>query len=458
MMMLFLFTSCPNGKGENGGEMPGKIDTAGQAAGEQAAGGEEAGGQEEGQEAGDQETDQEAGMQEAGGRVVRTGAEVLLREKMELLTRKRVAIVANHTSLVGNGTHLVDTLLSRGVSVMQVFSPEHGFRGSADAGEKVSDSRDAKTGISLISLYGNNKKPTAAQLKGIDLVIFDIQDVGVRLYTYISTLSYVMEACAENGIPVLVLDRPNPNGKYTGGPVMQTGYESFIGLHPVPVVHGMTVAEYAKMVNGEGWLAGGRQCELEVVSCEGYRHEMTWEETGLPWVAPSPNLGTEYAAFLYPALVWFEPTPVSLGRGTDDAFTMAGAPWFQPEGLALRTGESRDLYGLRCMSSSFRPVSLPGKAKYPKFENQECRAFRFEGRPGGKELFLAGISLFQEFYRQFNVSGQTGFFFTKGFEKWPGNAEFRKQIEDGLSPEAIYESWQPELDQYREMREKYLVY
>ncbi|HFB99297.1 MAG TPA: DUF1343 domain-containing protein, partial [Phaeodactylibacter sp.] len=240
---------------------------------------------------------------------------------LPMLKNKSVALLVNQTSMVGK-THLVDTLLKQNINVQKIFAPEHGFRGNADAGEHVKDGKDAKTGIPLVSLYGKNRKPSPAYLEGIDVVVFDVQDVGVRFYTYISTLSYVMEACAENNIDFMVLDRPNPNGHYVDGPVLKKGFESFIGLHHVPVVHGMTVGEYAKMVNGEGWLKNKIKCKLIVIPCKHYTHQTFYE---LP-IKPSPNLPNIRSVYLYPSLGFFEGTQVSVGRGTTKQFQIYGHP------------------------------------------------------------------------------------------------------------------------------------
>ena len=241
----------------------------------------------------------------------------------DLIRNKKIGVVGNQSSMLGD-VHLVDTLLGVGMEIIRVFSPEHGFRGTADAGEKVASEVDQKTGLSIVSLYGNNKKPTANQLAGIDVLIFDIQDVGVRFYTYISTLHYVMEAAAESGIKVIVLDRPNPNGHYIDGPVLKDGFTSFVGMHKVPVVHGMTIAEYAQMINGEGWLSGDLVCDLTVIKCEGWDHSKFYS---LP-IAPSPNLPNMTAVYLYPSLCFFEGTVVSIGRGTDWPFQVVGHPGY----------------------------------------------------------------------------------------------------------------------------------
>ncbi|HMR44638.1 MAG TPA: DUF1343 domain-containing protein, partial [Saprospiraceae bacterium] len=249
-----------------------------------------------------------------------TGAEQV-DSYLPMLRGKKIALVVNHTARIGE-THLVDSLLKRGISISKIFAPEHGFRGDADAGEKIADDKDPKTGIPLISLYGKKKKPTQEDLQDADLVVFDIQDVGARFYTYISTLHFIMEACAENKKPLLILDRPNPNGHYVDGPVLKKDFQSFVGMHEVPVVHGMTVAEYARMINGEGWLKDGLSCQLDWVSCKNYDHQSAYQ---LP-VPPSPNLPNMRAVYLYPSLCFFEGTVISEGRGTDAPFQEFGPP------------------------------------------------------------------------------------------------------------------------------------
>lgn len=360
-------------------------------------------------------------------------------ERIELylskLQGKRIAAVVNHTSVVGK-THLIDTLLNLGIEVEKIFAPEHGFRGTADAGEQVKDGKDTATGIALVSLYGSRKKPTPADLKDIDLVLFDIQDVGARFYTYISTLSYVMEACAENGIRLLLLDRPNPNGHYVDGPVLDKKYSSFVGLHEVPVVHGMTVGEYARMVNGEGWLAGGVRCDLEVIPCAGYDHQTFYE---LP-LKPSPNLPNMRAVYLYPSLCFFEGTIVSVGRGTDKQFQVVGAPGFQ-------LGDF-----------SFTPVSMEG-AKNPPQEGKRCRGFdlsnlKLSELRGRKALDLSYLI---EFYR--HAPDRSSFFLKNNFiEKLAGGPDLKRQIVEGKTEAEIRQSWQPGLEWFRALRKRYLLY
>ncbi len=354
---------------------------------------------------------------------------------LPILHGKKVAVVANQTSRVYE-QHLVDFLIENKVAVQKVFAPEHGFRGTASAGEKIADGRDAKTGLPIISLYGSNKKPTAAQLAGVDIVIFDIQDVGARFYTYISTMSYVMEACAENQLKMLVLDRPNPHGYYIDGPILEPGFESFVGMHPVPVIHGMTIGEYARMVNGEGWLGNGLHCDLEVVELRGWDHQTAYE---LP-VAPSPNLPNQRAIVLYPSLCFFEGTNVSIGRGTDKPFQLLGAPYFENTEI------------------SFVPSSRE-EAKYPKYEGETCYGFDLGAfadfyMEGLGELYLYWLT---ESYRQAPDKAQ---FFHSNlfFDKLAGTSQLRKDIMAGKSAADIHSSWEPGLEQFRKLRRKYLLY
>ena len=352
-------------------------------------------------------------------------------EYLPLIKGKKVGLVINQTSTV-NATHLVDTLLMQGIRIEKIFAPEHGFRGTADAGEKVANGRDSKTGLPIISLYGKRKKPLPQDLAGIEVIIFDIQDVGARFYTYISTMSLVMEACAEQGIPVIVLDRPNPNGHYVDGPILDSEFSSFVGMHPVPVVHGMTVGEYAQMVNGEAWLKDGIRCELEVIKCQNYHHQRSYD---LP-IAPSPNLPNANAIQWYPSLCFFEGTNVSIGRGTNKQFQIIGAPAF-PMGDA-----------------EFTPRSMPG-AKYPKFEGKLCKGYDFSTENfRANQLNLKWLLHFYEHYPN------KASFFSKNnfFDKLAGTDQLRLQIQKGLSENEIRATWKEDLSQFIKMREKYLLY
>ena len=350
-----------------------------------------------------------------------------------LLEGLRVGVVANQTSIVGE-THLVDTLVVSGINVKRIFTPEHGFRGAADAGAKVNDGKDEKTGIEIVSLYGKTKKPTPEMLRDIDVMLFDLQDVGVRFYTYISTMTYVMEACAEQDIPFIVLDRPNPNGFYIDGPVLKSENKSFVGLHPVPVVYGMTIGEYAQMVNGEGWMRDGVHCELTVISIPGYDRNAIYE---LP-VKPSPNLPNWESVYLYPSLCFFEGTIVSVGRGTDMPFQIFGHP-------AMRGG------------FTFTPGRKAGASK-PLFEGERCRgldltdyAHDYANNPTQLQLeWLIGA------YQQLHETNDP--FFTKYFDLLSGDKKLMQQIKNGKSAEDIRASWQSELDAFKSIREKYLIY
>ncbi|MEZ4721646.1 MAG: DUF1343 domain-containing protein [Flavobacteriales bacterium] len=352
-----------------------------------------------------------------------------------LLKDKNVGVVGNHTTIV-DSVHLVDFLISKDVHVKKVFAPEHGFRGKADAGEKVDDGKDAKTGLPVISLYGSHKKPTKVDLEGLDVVVFDIQDVGARFYTYISTMTYVMEACAENGVSVLVLDRPNPNGFYVDGPILKPEYKSFVGMLPIPIVHGMTVGELAKMINNEGWLENGVKCELTVIPCDGYEHRDIYV---LP-IKPSPNLPNQNAILLYPSLCLFEGTDFSVGRGTDTPFEVFGHP------------------NMAQGSFVFVPKSTDG-AKNPKHEGVPCIGWdltEFGGKnvQDKKELIIDYIV---NAYRNFPQPEK--FFLTNGFfNKLAGTDELQKQIQSGLTADQIRASWRDELSEFKQLRRKYLLY
>ncbi|MDG1331054.1 MAG: DUF1343 domain-containing protein [Crocinitomicaceae bacterium] len=350
---------------------------------------------------------------------------------LPLLQDKKVGIVGNQSSLIGE-THLVDSLLSLEINVMKVFSPEHGFRGKADAGEFISSEKDQKTGLPIVSLYGKNKKPTQEQLKGLDVVLFDIQDVGVRFYTYISTLHYVMEACAEANIPVIVLDRPNPNGHYVDGPVLDMRYKSFVGMHPVPIVYGMTIGEYGKMINGEGWLEGDLVCDYSVVPCKYYDHNTPYS---LP-VPPSPNLRSDVSIQLYPSLCILEATTVSVGRGTDGPFERYGHPDF-PE-----------------MDFEFTPKSGPG-SKNPKHKDVKCYGYNMGEQEGHRETkfdlnFLLNSNIL--------LKGKTFIDRSRMFNLLSGNDELAQQLNAGKSEEDIRASWQEKLDAFKLVRAKYLIY
>lgn len=352
---------------------------------------------------------------------------------LPVLMGKTVGLVGNHATLI-NDTHLVDILLNKGVNITKLFSPEHGFRGDADAGEKVSSSKDKKTGLPIFSLYGKDKKPSDEMLSGIEVMVFDLQDVGARFYTYISTLHYVMEACAENNIPVIVLDRPNPNGYYIDGPILEKEFTSFVGMHPIPVVHGMTMGEYAKMINGEKWLGNGMQCSLTVVKMENYDHNYRYE---LP-EKPSPNLPNMDAIYLYPSLCFFEGTPVSIGRGTDQPFQQFGHPSFM-------------LY-----SYTFTPKPMFG-AKEPKLNGENCLGRLLTN--DADRLRKAGMLDLQWLIDAYIYYPKKESFFTNFFELLAGTKQLQQQIEAGMSAEEIRATWQADLQRFqKEVRSKYLLY
>jgi uncharacterized protein YbbC (DUF1343 family) len=348
------------------------------------------------------------------------------------LVGKRVAIVSNQTSIIGN-THLVDTLFTLGIKIQKVFSPEHGFRGNADNGEKVHNEHDVKTGLDVISLYGHNRKPTKEQLADVDVVLFDIQDVGVRFYTYISTLHYVMEACAENKIPLIVLDRPNPNAHYIDGPVRDEQHKSFIGMHPVPIVYGMTIGEYAKMINHEYWLPDSLSCNLFVVPCKNYTHATKYV---LP-IPPSPNLRSEFAISLYPSLCLFEGTTVSIGRGTDTPFEVFGHPMFPTSDF------------------QFTPTSGFG-SKRPVNENKVCN---------GYDLKCLGIIEINKLNIDWIIQAKTllgdSIIFIDQpsfFDRLAGTSTLRQHILNNVPEEEIRNSWETDLERFRAIRKKYLLY
>jgi uncharacterized protein YbbC (DUF1343 family) len=359
---------------------------------------------------------------------------------IDLLKGKNVAIVGNNTSVIfkkgkstSNHMHLVDSLLTLGIKVKKGFAPEHGFRGAADAGEIITDYKDEKTGVSVVSLFGENLKPSSSNLKNIDVVVFDIQDVGVRFYTYISTLHYVMEACAENGIPIIVLDRPNPNGHYIDGPVTDDESKSFVGMHPVPIVYGMTIGEYAKMINGEKWLKDGVQCNLTVVPLKNYTHNSTYS---LP-LRPSPNLPNDKSINLYASLCMFEGTNVSCGRGTEMQFQIFGSPYLP-----------KDSYNF-----IFTPQPNYG-SKTPLNMNQECH-----GLDLSKTENVSSLN-FKWLIDAYNSTANKDKFFREGgsFNRLAGTKKLKEQIEQGLTFEEIKATWQKDLTTFKKVREKYLIY
>lgn len=366
------------------------------------------------------------------GQVI-TGAEQT-NKYMPMLKNKRVALVVNQTSVIGN-THLVDSLKKLKVDIRIIFAPEHGFRGNYGAGIEIKSGKDAKTGLTVISLYGKNKKPSAADMAKIDVVIFDIQDVGARFYTYISTLHYVMEACAEHKKMLIVLDRPNPNGFYVDGPLLDIAFRSFVGMHPIPIVHGMTVGEYANMINGEKWLGAEKSCVLNIITMKGYDHNTRYN---LP-VKPSPNLPTMNAIYLYPGLCLFEGTNYSMGRGTDKPFECIGKP------------------GLAHGNYTFTPKPIKGVAENPPYAGKECRGYLLSDYV--QNVFIhkpqLNIGWLIDMYAQDTAKSS---FFNDFFPLLAGSNQLQKQIESGMNESDIRKSWQPGLQSFYKIRMKYLLY
>lgn len=352
---------------------------------------------------------------------------------LPMLTNKSVSIVTNQTGLLNDKTHLVDFLVKNKIKIKSIFAPEHGFRGDADAGEKVKNGIDVKTGIPIVSLYGSNKKPKAEQLKGVDVVIFDIQDVGVRFYTYISTLTYVMEACAENNVELIVLDRPNPHDGYVDGPVLKKKWESFVGMHEVPVVYGLTIGEYGKMVNGEKWLKNGVQARYTLVEMQNYHKKKRYAISD----KPSPNLPNNKSINLYPSLCFFEGTQVSVGRGTELPFQIYGSPW------------------TRNLPYQFTPKPTSG-AKDPFLNGQICYGENLsDNKDDLRELNLHWLL---KAYKNYKNSQQDFFLKNLFFDKLAGSDELRKQIIAGKSEKEIRTSWQTGLEKFKKIRSKYVIY
>jgi len=350
-----------------------------------------------------------------------------------LIEGKALAIVANQTSMTGQ-THLIDNLLGIGMNIKVIFAPEHGFRNLADAGEIIEDGKDPETGIRIISLYGKHQKPTPEDLSGIELVLFDIQDVGTRFYTYISTLHYLLEACAENNIKCIILDRPNPNGFYTDGNILDTAYRSFVGMDPIPVVHGMTVGEYAQMASSEGWLKGSIKCEITVIKCKNYTHKTFYE---LP-VKPSPNLPNQTSVYLYPSLCFFEGTNISLGRGTTYPFQVYGSPKLPDRGF------------------SFTPGSVPG-AMNPPLQGTKCYGADLRNAIKDKLVPSPAINL-DWVIGAYNDYPEKESFFTTYFDVLAGGPLLREQIQKGMTSSQIRSTWKEGLEKFGQIREKYLLY
>lgn len=359
---------------------------------------------------------------------IRTGADNF-EKYLPLLKDKKIGIVTNQTGILSNSVHLVDFLVENKIIIKNIFAPEHGFRGTADAGEHVIDAKDTKTGLPIISLYGDNRKPKSEQLLGIDILVFDLQDVGARFYTYISTLHYVMEACAENNIPLIVLDRPNPNGSVVDGPILEKEFTSFVGMHPIPILHGMTIGEYAQMINGENWLKNKAQCNLIVIPCVNYNHKMNYSLL----VKPSPNLPNNQSINLYASLCLFEGTNISVGRGTETQFQIYGSP-FLPQS-----------------EFNFTPEPNFG-AKDPLYNSKICYGEDLTNYKKLKRLELKWL------ITAYKVTADKAKFFNSFFTKLAGTKSLQQQVENGTSEKNIRRSWKKGLENFKVKRAKYLIY
>ncbi len=375
---------------------------------------------------------QENSSQQADINPIIMGAEQY-EKYLPLLENKRVALVVNQSSLIKN-THLVDFLLEKGVKIQKIFAPEHGFRGNIDRGKHINNELDEKTGLPIISMYGKNRRPTDEQMADVDIMLFDIQDAGARFFTYISSMNEAMEACAKNKIPFIVLDRPNPLGDYVDGPVRQEKFKSFVGMHPIPIVHGLTVGELAKMINGENWLENGKQCDLTVITMGNYKHSMHYS---LP-VKPSPNLPNDLSIRLYPSLCFFEATEVSIGRGTNFPFQVIAYP--DPD------------FG----DSLFIPHDIPGMQMNPIQEGKVC--YGIDLRNAKPDTVYFTLKYVIDFAKKFREKGDTLVTKLRWFNLLAGNDVLLKQINKGLSEKEIKASWKKELDEYKTMRKKYLLY
>jgi uncharacterized protein YbbC (DUF1343 family) len=379
---------------------------------------------------------------------LKTGADLLIEQRLALLRGKNVGLITNHTGRLSSGEHLVDALLAQGITVSALFGPEHGIRGAAGAGEEVGDTVDARTGVPVYSLYGNVSKPTPAMLEHVDILVFDIQDVGVRFYTYTTTMALCMEAAAEAHLPFVVLDRPNPlGGLLVDGPVLDDSVRSFVGRYPIPVVYGLTIGELASLINGEGWLANGVRADLTVVDMKGWARSMRWEETGMPWLAPSPNLPTPMASLVYPATCLIEGTNVSEGRGTAKPFQLIGAPWLSGDSLAGLL-QSHRLPGFRCVPITFTPVSS-------KFRGELCKGISLEVvEPPAFRPVVTGLFLISDILRLAPAKAE----FRGSFKRLLGLPGVSERLLRGESPAVIESEWQERTAQFQVVAAKYHRY
>jgi uncharacterized protein YbbC (DUF1343 family) len=390
---------------------------------------------------------------------VRTGAQVLADQDFDRLSGQRVGLIVNHTARIDT-VHLIDALhAAPDVTLAALFGPEHGLRGTADAGEKISDGVDDRTGAPVYSLYGQTRKPTPKMLDGLDVLVFDIQDVGARFYTYISTMGLAMQAAAEADLPFVVLDRPNPlGGALVSGFVLEPAQTSFVGQYPIPVMHGMTVGELAQMIQGEGWLSGLEELDLTVVPVEGWQRGQLWPATGLPWIPPSPNIPDVETAFVYPGTCFFEATGASEGRGTREPFRLLGAPWADSQALA-DTLTARNLPGVRFTPAQFTPDSIEGMASNPKLEGVALGGIRLHvTAPPTYRPVATGIHVLHAFYQQAQRRGEAFVTRPEWMDKLAGTERLRALLTTGASPEVIIATWQDEIDAFEQRRTPYLLY
>jgi uncharacterized protein YbbC (DUF1343 family) len=384
------------------------------------------------------------------------GDELLLKENIELLKDKRVGVVTNHSAVLPNNVHLVDSILALGINITALFSPEHGIRGEISDGSEISSSVDNQTGIPIFSLYGSTKKPTNEMLKNIDIILFDIQDIGARFYTYISTLYYLLQSAAENNLPVIVLDRPNPiGGLRVGGPVLDIDYSSFIGIAPIPVLHSMTIGEIAELYVNENFINTSSKPELIVIKMKGWKRNYFWDDIDKAWIPTSPNIPKFETSLIYPGTCFIEGTNVSEGRGTDDPFLTIGAPFINSAEL-IGFLKSLQIEGIEFSPSSFSPVNIKGKAIHPKYEGIKCYGVKF--MLTDKKIFNSvefGVYLIYSLIKLYPDNFK---FNDNYFDKLAGTDKLRKDLLAGKNPSEIIKSWENELDEFKSIRKKYLVY
>lgn len=389
---------------------------------------------------------------------VKTGAKVLIEDQLDLLENQQVGIVTNHSAMVGD-SHLIDLLDEHNISITALFGPEHGIRGEADAGAAVEDGVDQQTGAPIYSLYGETRKPTPEMLEDVDMLIFDIQDIGARFYTYISTMGYTMQAAAREGIPYVVLDRPNPlGGELTEGFILEEEFQSFVGLYPVPVTHGLTVVELALMIKQEKWLEDLENLELYTIELENWSRNMLWPETGLDWAPPSPNIPDFETALIYPGACYFEGTNISEGRGTYEPFRKIGAPWADGDLIAEELN-ARNIPGIEFEAVTFTPKSIEGMSEFPKLEDEVLEGIHYHVTNHEEvEPMASGIHVMEVFYSHVPDDQREDFFIETGMHRLSGTERYLDQLLDGKTADEIIESWQAEVDEFNELREPYLLY